>query len=93
MSKDKSLFLFSQNVGQGRTMLYGVLGESAYWAQKYLTKVLKEGKICEPNNPETDIVRVDVVTNGTRETAFKLLGHDEEFEALVTKDSALPVKK
>lgn len=93
MSKDKSLFLFSQDVGQGRTMLYGVLGENAYWAEKSLTKMLKAGKICEPDNPDTDIVRVDVLTNGTRDTAFKLFGHDEAFEALVTKDGSLPVKK
>lgn len=93
MNEDKPLFLFSQDVGQGRTMFYGVLGDNQYWAQKYITKVLKSGKICEPNNPDTSIVRVDVVTNGERETAFKLVGYDVRFEMLMGRGDPVPLKK
>lgn len=82
MDKAKSMFLFSQDIG-GKVMLFGVLGENKYWAEKALTKLLKSGKICEPNNPDTDIVRVDVVEGDDRVTAFKLFGYDDKFEELV----------
>lgn len=64
-------------------MLFGVLGKNPHKAEKSLTELLKAGKICEPRNPASNIVRVDVVTNGTRETAFYTPGYDDEFEALM----------
>lgn len=83
------LWLFMLPLGDLAT-LFGVLGDSEKEAEDYLQSVRDRNALvqeCLKQERELEfprLVRVEVMRNGTTQTAFKIEGYDQEFMKLVS---------